>query len=326
MRKIIDDKRLIYKCCSLYYEDNLGQSQIAKYLGISKSSVSRMLQTGRETGIVEIKVHHETQYMYEDMERELMNRLPLRDVVVAESSPLDTSEDRITKLNERACDYLDRFLKNGDHIGVSVGRTLRNIAHTSMECEKRDCVFVPLLGGLGTDEAQSGQVAEAFAQKFGGRYIPFFSPAVFSSEALMKEFLKEDSVKHIPNHFDRLNTVISGIHYMKDGSLNTRTVEKLGYITKEQIRSYTEKGAIANFVLRFIDRDGNTAPFDDFNRRVAGISLDQYRKVEHKILVTGGKGKSDIIKACIRGGYVNILIIDVDCARELLSSQEEGKS
>ena len=41
MRKIIDDERLIYQCCSLYYEEHMGQSQIAKHLGISKSSVSR---------------------------------------------------------------------------------------------------------------------------------------------------------------------------------------------------------------------------------------------------------------------------------------------
>ena len=211
MRKIVDDHRLIYKCCSLYYEDNLGQSQIADYLGISKSSVSRMLQMGREFGIVEIKVHHVNQYMYDDLERELMEKYRLRDVIVAESSPLDSKEDRITKLNERAADYLDRLLKDGDYVGVSVGSTLRNIAHTSLECGKRNCTFVPIVGGLGTDEVQSGQVAEAFARKFGGKHIPFFSPAVFSNERLMQEFLKEDSVNYIFDYFKKLNTVISGI-------------------------------------------------------------------------------------------------------------------
>ena len=70
MRKIIDDQRLIYRCCSLYYENNMGQKQIAERLGISKSSVSRMLMTGRELGIVEIKVHHLSQYMYEDLEEQ----------------------------------------------------------------------------------------------------------------------------------------------------------------------------------------------------------------------------------------------------------------
>ena len=319
MRKIVNDHRLIYKCCSLYYEDNLGQSQIADYLGISKSSVSRMLQMGREFGIVEIKVHHVNQYMYDDLERELMEKYRLRDVIVAESSPLDSKEDRITKLNERAADYLDTLLNDGDYVGVSVGSTLRNIAHTSLECGKRNCTFVPIVGGLGTDEVQSGQVAEAFARKFGGKHIPFFSPAVFSNERLMQEFLKEDSVNYIFDYFKKLNTVISGISRMSSGNLSHLTIERLGFVTEEMAARYAAQGAAANLVLRFIDGEGNAEAFDEFNSRVAAISMEQYRKTANRLLVTGGAGKKEVIKACIKGGYVNILIIDVDCARELLS-------
>ncbi|MCI8583688.1 MAG: hypothetical protein HFH13_11235 [Dorea sp.] len=319
MRKIVNDHRLIYKCCSLYYEDNLGQNQIADYLGISKSSVSRMLQMGRELGIVEIKVHHVSQYMYDDLERELMERFHLRDAIVAESSPLDSKEDRITKLNERAADYLNRLLKDGDYVGVSVGSTLRNIAHTSLECGKRNCTFVPIVGGLGTDEVQSTQVAEAFAKKFGGKYIPFFSPAVFSNEGLMREFLKEESVNYIFDYFKKLNIVISGISRMSSGNLSHLTIERLGFVTEEMTARYTERGAAANLALRFIDGEGNPEAFDEFNSRVAAISMEQYRRTANKILVTGGGGKREVITACIKGGYVNILIVDVDCARELLS-------
>ena len=28
MRKIVDDERLIFKCCSLYYQDEIGQKEI----------------------------------------------------------------------------------------------------------------------------------------------------------------------------------------------------------------------------------------------------------------------------------------------------------
>lgn len=319
MRKIVDDHRLIYKCCSLYYEDNWGQNQIAEYLGISKSSVSRMLKQGRELGIVEIKVHHVNQYMYDDLERELIRRFHLRDVIVAESSPLDSKEERITKLNERAADYLNRLLKDGDCVGVSVGSTLRNIAHTNVECVKRDCTFVPIVGGLGTEEIQSGQVAEAFARKFGGRSVPFFSPAIFSNEHLMREFLQEESVSYIFDYFRKLNTVISGISQMSSGNLSHLTIQRLGFVTDELANEYASQGAVGNLVLRFFDREGNTEAFEAFNRRVAAISMEQYRKTANRILITGGAGKREIIEACIKGGYVNILIIDVDCARELSS-------
>ena len=44
MKKIVDDERLIYKVCSLYYQDNMNQKEIGDYLGVSRSSVLRMLQ------------------------------------------------------------------------------------------------------------------------------------------------------------------------------------------------------------------------------------------------------------------------------------------
>lgn len=320
MRKIIDDQRLIYRCCSLYYENNMGQKQIAERLGISKSSVSRMLMTGRELGIVEIKVHHLSQYMYEDLEEQLKKKFHLRDVVVAESSPLDSKADRVTKLNERAADYLDRLLQDGDYIGVSIGSTIRNIARAKKECASHKCVFVPLVGGIGRpgttmQEVQSNQVAEALAEKFGGSYVSFFSPAVFSEEGLMERFLQEESVRFIFDYFKKLDIVISG---MNVESMRYETVEKLGYVTKETIEEFRKKGAVCNLVLRFFDIDGNTKPFEEYNKKIAGISMEAYRKVPIRILLTAGTGKADSIKGCIHGGYANVLIIDVDCAKELL--------
>ena len=54
MKKIVDDWRLIYKVCSLYYEDDMRQQEVSDYLGISRATVSRMLQKGKESGIVRV--------------------------------------------------------------------------------------------------------------------------------------------------------------------------------------------------------------------------------------------------------------------------------
>lgn len=47
MKKIVDDWRLIYKVCSLYYEDDMRQQEISDYLGISRATISRMLPEGK---------------------------------------------------------------------------------------------------------------------------------------------------------------------------------------------------------------------------------------------------------------------------------------
>jgi len=284
-----------------------------------------MLLAGRELGIVEIKVNHLSQYMYEDLEEQLKKKYHLRDVVIAESGPLDSKEDRISKLNERAADYLNRLIKDGDYVGVSVGSTLQNIARTKTECFARKCTFVPLVGGISghqtsVPEIQSNQIAEAMAEKFGGTYVSFFSPAVFSDHQLMNRFLEEASVRFIFDYFKKLNIVISGMNVT---SVRYETVEKLGYVTKKSVAEFREKGAVCNLVLRFFDIHGNTEPFEEYNKNIAGITMEAYRKVPVKILMTGGTGKVDSIKGCINGGYANVLIVDIDCAKELLKDGEK---
>ena len=51
MKKIVDDERLIYKVCCLYYQDDMNQKEIGEYLGVSRSSVLRMLHKGKEMGL-----------------------------------------------------------------------------------------------------------------------------------------------------------------------------------------------------------------------------------------------------------------------------------
>ena len=64
MKKIVDDVRLIFKCCSLYYQDGLGQKEICELLGISRPTVSRMLTIGKERGIVRIEIQNPDNIAY----------------------------------------------------------------------------------------------------------------------------------------------------------------------------------------------------------------------------------------------------------------------
>ena len=145
--------------------------------------------------------------------------------------------------------------------------------------------------------------------------MSFFSPAVFSNENLMNEFLKEEAVRFIFDYFEKLDIVISG---MNIASSMYETVKKLGYVSDDQLDRFKKNGAVCNLILRFLDQNGNTEPFDEYNRKIAGISAEAYKNVEHKLLITGGAGNAAAVKSCIRGNFANILIMDVDCAKALL--------
>ena len=78
MKKIVDDWRLIYKVCSLYYEDDMRQQEISDYLGISRATISRMLQKGKESGIVRVEVVNPIQFTYGKLEKTLERKYGLK--------------------------------------------------------------------------------------------------------------------------------------------------------------------------------------------------------------------------------------------------------
>lgn len=137
MKKIVDDWRLIYKVCSLYYEDDMRQQEVSDYLGISRATVSRMLQKGKESGIVRVEVINPVQFSYNKLEKALERKYGLKEVIVVESSALDTKTESVSRMYERAALYLSQFFKDGDWIGVTMGHTLHNIVKTNPGVRKR---------------------------------------------------------------------------------------------------------------------------------------------------------------------------------------------
>ena len=54
----LEQHKMLIKIAQLYYEENKTQSEIAKIVNIHRSSISRMLKTIRELGIVSISINY----------------------------------------------------------------------------------------------------------------------------------------------------------------------------------------------------------------------------------------------------------------------------
>ena len=321
MKKIVDDERLIYKVCSLYYQDDMNQQEVGDFLGVSRSSVLRMLQKGKEMGIVTIELHNPRFYDYGDLEKRLERAYGLKDVLIVETSVLDTRSEAASYMFGTASDYLHSFFKEGDRIGVAMGNTLNNVVSTNKTYDKyRDLLFVALEGSIsritieGTD-VQGNELARKFADKFGGTYTQFLSPAVFSDKKILDYFMKEKAVNYILDEFKKLNVVVVGIG-VPDGT--EHTLEKAGYMTDEERKKLVEAGAIGDMCLQFYDKDGKTEPFGFYNDRVAAMRLEDIRRVPSKIGIAGGTRKAEAVIGAIRGGFINTLITDTECAKRLI--------
>ena len=62
-----NDLRLMTKVARMYYEENMRQADIARQLGVSQATVSRLFNRAKEEGVVRITINTPTG-VYVDLE------------------------------------------------------------------------------------------------------------------------------------------------------------------------------------------------------------------------------------------------------------------
>lgn len=326
MKKVVDDPRLIYKCCYLYYKDNLSQVQICEKLGISRATVSRLLKAGREREIVRIDLYNPDSFVYGQLEQELEQEFGLKELVIVDEVDIGNDYNHMQLVYQAAIEYLARTLHDGDYVGVGMGRTLFNIATQNTVTDEINCTFVPVNGGIGT-VVQSGtragnysnDIANAFAQKFHGNAIQFFAPAIFDDISVMQGLSKELPIQQVTSMFRQLDFVLMGL-----GSPSSKesTMVRCGYLTRAQFKEYQKQGAVGDYLLNFFDENGDTSKFDDFNSHVMGISQEDFMNIPTRIAIAAGGDKGKSVLGALRGQRMNVLITDINCINSLLSELE----
>jgi DNA-binding transcriptional regulator LsrR (DeoR family) len=76
-------------------------------------------------------------------------------------------------------------------------------------------------------------------------------------------------------------------------------------------------GAVGDICLRFFDAQGNII-HSDIDERVIGITLEQLKKIDRVVGVTGGPVKEAAIRAALLGKFINVLVTDHLSAKKLL--------
>ena len=145
--------------------------------------------------------------------------------------------------------------------------------------------------------------------------MQFFAPAVFSRREVLEGFLEEKTIRNVIRLYSRLDLVLMGIGIP---STEHSTILQTWYVDRAILEEFTSRGAVGDIALRYFDASGDTTPFQDFNERVAGIPLDTLKKIPRRVGVAGGRAKKDAVLGAIRGGFINVLITDIDCAENLI--------
>jgi len=313
MKKFVGEANLMIKCCKLYYEENLTQNEIATILGVSRPTISRLLDEGRKSGVVKIEIVNPIENNYGILERNIEKKYSLREVIIVDD---DKDDDAQKKNLAKACaEYLKRIVKIDDNIGVSMGTTIKNIGKYIEPNSKLNLTLIPLIGGVGQTqiEIHPNHVVMDLARAFRGDFKLLHAPAVVSNGEIRNTFLKEESLENILEMGKKVDIAIVGI-----GSPITdkSTMMSSGYFDVDDLKVFKKQGAAGDICLQFYDINGQSDEFE-FNNRVIGVELDNIKKIPTVIGVAGGEEKIEAIVGALNGKFINVLVTNYSNAKAI---------
>ena len=314
MKKVVDNTRLMIKVCDLYYNQNISQQEIGKQLNLSRPTVSRLLSSARELGIVQIRIPNLEAVKYWEIERQIEEKYKLKDVMIVDAQ--SNHDQLLDKLGRAAANYISYIIKSDDKVGISMGSTLYQMTKHIYNPAARNVTFIPLIGGLGQlrTELHSNSLAESLAKVYNGSFTPIYAPARVSSISIRNELMREEAMAKPIQLMKDLDVAIVGIGYPNDRS----SISATGYFKENEMDELIKKDVAGDICMQFFDENGDTKPFKNDNF-VVGININKLKKVPISIGIAGGIEKLPSIKGAIRGGFINRLITDIQCASLLAS-------
>lgn len=315
-----DELRLMTKVARLYHEHGVRQAGIVERLGLSQSTVSRLLKRAKDERIVRVSVVVPPG-VHTELEERLQAAYGLRDAVVVEVDEADARTERVLRyIGQAAAYYVEAIMQRAEVVGVS---SWSRALLAMMDAMPRmpyptNATVVQMLGGIGdpSRDAHANALTEQFASLVRGepKYLP--APGVVRSAESRPYFREDRYVRETLELFPSITLALVGVGAVAH---DYRTSSSAVVFTNAELTSALDRGAVGDLCLRFFDCAGKPVQtaLDD---AVIGISLEQLRRVRRCIAVAGGREKIAAIRGALLGGWINGLITDRWTAEALVAN------
>jgi len=304
---------MLVEVCKMYYEKEMTQAEIAKELKISRPTVSKMLTTAKELGIVKIEILSPLENI-NVLLHQLKVLFNLQGGLVIPTKVRD--EDLIENLIvSQAALYVEQLLPELKTIGVgwgySVGNFIEKVHFQAAKDGFAGKVF-PIIGSSADPNRwyQPNELTRILGEHIG--YEPFYlhAPAFPLSQENKELFANTTEYKKILELWSDVDAIILGIGTYPSMP-DQATAARFGALLQE-------KNAVGIMATYFYDRDGNIITCEtDIVIRIPLALLRNARKV---IALCSGLDKVDAILGAIKTGVITHLITDEITARELIAA------
>lgn len=311
-----EQHRLLYRIAQAYYFDGLTQQQIADRFGLSRPKVSRLLQKGRDSGIIDITLVPPPDGMAK-LERELESKFGLQEAVVVRVSDPCDHPSVVRELGSPAAECLNRYISGEQVIATAWGTSILAAINAISPRSWPDVTVVQMIGGLGPSDTleHSAELTQRLARRLGAKLRLMPAPGIVATREMAESLKADPQIASVFRLAAQADVALVGLGVPNPHSMIVRSGIILG---KEDIEHLQKLGAVGDIALRYMDSHGSAIDLE-INKRIIGLTLEQIRKISRVIGIAGGVNKHEIVRAALRGEILNVLVTDLSTAEALLA-------
>ena len=305
------DPTLAARACRMSLIEEQNKSEIAEALGISRFRVARLISEARTRGMVRIDIIAPENSTL-GLEAELTERYGLRAARVASTGP--TPGQTLQDVGRLAAELALERLRPGDLLGLGWGRTVGAVVpHLKADGPIN---VVQLAGGFpGVDRDFNGTqvVIDTAVQTHGTAHL-LHAPALLQTAEARAALLDDPTVRATSRLYDDLSVTITGLGALRPTA--TSALYRGSVLSDELKRELKRSGAIGDACCHFIDASGSL--IESLEDRIVGVTSAQILSADLRISAAFGADKVAAIRAALRSGLLNAIVLDSTTATLLL--------
>ncbi|MBM4441274.1 MAG: MarR family transcriptional regulator [Candidatus Rokubacteria bacterium] len=322
--------RQTVQCLELYYRQGQSQKDIARALGVSAATVSRLLKRAYDDGLVRVELDLPRAPA---LETALVQRFGLRDaVVVTSGGRADVREE----LGGAAAAYFEKITAHGMRVGLSCGFTLYQTVRALRERRLRDLVLYPLSGEstLKLVDISPNTLVGMAAAKYRPHVTAYALPVhhLQSPRQLARErrrLLRDPEIRRIYAGAQDVDVALVGIGRIGESTPGFCALAEAYGVSVERLR---QLGVVGEINYQPFDVEGRIVDRPELRpliQRVLAVDGPHLQALSRRddrwvVAVAGGAGKIEAVRGALRGRFMNVLVTDQDVAAGLIDGGAPG--
>jgi DNA-binding transcriptional regulator LsrR (DeoR family) len=295
----------------LYYNHGLTQKNVAEQLGLSRTTVIRLLEEALKRGEVRIWIEEgETRCV--ELAVQLERTLHLDEaIVVPEAGGVEQTAKSVGLALGK---FLSEAISDDMTIGVGWGRTLMASIASFRPPRHSGVKVISLLGGaIEAHFTNPTEYAWRLGSQLDAECFLFPAPLIVDSIDTKQRLVEKCGLNRLDEIAQHLDLAIVSVGDI--GPKGTSLARQI--ITEKEFAELVELGCIGDLLCHFLDENGRTVAHP-ITERIMSVALDTVGKAKHVVVACGGVNRARAIAAVIKRIGCSTLVTDEGAARAIL--------